>query len=56
MGYALPGEEHGKGGKSSHLAIYGPELAPLLEERLLRIAARCWKAGLPGEGIEKEEG
>jgi hypothetical protein len=54
IGYAFPGAEHEKRGKSMHLAVYGPELAPLLEEQLLRIAVRCWESGPSGEDGEEE--
>ena len=51
MGYAFPAADHEGGGKSMHLAAYGPELAPLLEDRLVRVAARCWEAGpSPADG------
>lgn len=56
IGYAFPEAEHEEGGKSVHLAVYGPELAPLLEERLLRIAVRCWEAGPSRQGGSADEG
>jgi hypothetical protein len=43
FGYVFSKEQYRAGGHSQHLTIYGEDMGDLLHDRLLEVAAACWR-------------